>query len=181
MKQQRQNISELNIGVAYILWALACVGFCGIHRFYVGKFISGLIYFFTFGLFGLGQFIDLFFIPSMVQERNYYIQAKLRAKDMRDFAHIGEEILRNQTESSFRQKEKNYNFSEIADRKTDPLIKLLKAAAANNNILSVGQAIIVMELPVEQVKELLNKAVKEDLAHIGNEPETGAVRYYFDI
>ena len=88
MKQQRQNISELNIGVAYILWALACVGFCGIHRFYVGKFISGLIYFFTFGLFGLGQFIDLFFIPSMVQERNYYIQAKLRAKDMRDFAHI---------------------------------------------------------------------------------------------
>lgn len=49
--------------VAYILWLF---GFTGSHRFYLGKPISGTIYFFTFGLLGIGWIIDVFFIPSMV-------------------------------------------------------------------------------------------------------------------
>ena len=181
MRQQKQNISELNTGVAYIFWALACLGFCGIHRFYLGKYISGLIYLFTFGLFGLGQFIDLFFISSMVEERNSYLWAKLRAKDTHNLLDIVEEIFRNKNQSSFRQNSKSYDSPEIAKQEIDPLVKLLKAAAANNNVLSVGKAVILMELPTEQVKALLNKAVKDDLAYIDNDLETGAVRYHFDI
>jgi TM2 domain-containing membrane protein YozV len=48
--------------VGYILWIF---GFTGSHRFYYGKPISGTIYFFTFGLLGVGWLIDLFLIPSM--------------------------------------------------------------------------------------------------------------------
>ena len=37
-------------------------GYLGIHRFYVGKIGTGLIWFFTFGFFGVGWMLDLVFI-----------------------------------------------------------------------------------------------------------------------
>ena len=46
----------------YILWLF---GFLGAHRFYYGKQVTGVIYFFTLGLFFIGWIIDLFLIPSM--------------------------------------------------------------------------------------------------------------------
>ncbi len=48
--------------VGYLLWIF---GFMGAHRFYYGRPISGSIYFFTFGLVGIGWLIDLFLIPGM--------------------------------------------------------------------------------------------------------------------
>jgi TM2 domain-containing membrane protein YozV len=41
---------------------LCCVGFlglAGLHRFYNGKIISGLVWLFTAGLLGIGTIIDL--------------------------------------------------------------------------------------------------------------------------
>jgi TM2 domain-containing membrane protein YozV len=60
-----------SVGVAYLCWLACLFGFCGIHRFYVGKPISGVIWFFTLGLLGIGQFVDLFLIPGMVERNNY--------------------------------------------------------------------------------------------------------------
>jgi TM2 domain-containing membrane protein YozV len=57
-------------GVAYLLWLLGLLGFCGIHRFYVGKPLTGLLWLFTGGLLLVGQFIDLFLIPGMVHRAN---------------------------------------------------------------------------------------------------------------
>nr|BFD61066.1 TM2 domain-containing protein [Bdellovibrio sp. CKG001]BFD64481.1 TM2 domain-containing protein [Bdellovibrio sp. HM001]BFD68682.1 TM2 domain-containing protein [Bdellovibrio sp. HAGR004] len=56
--------------IGYILWIF---GFMGAHRFYFGKSVSGTIWFFTFGLLGVGWLIDLFLIPAMEREaqRNY--------------------------------------------------------------------------------------------------------------
>jgi len=47
-------------GVAYMLWAGCIIGLCGLHRLYIGKIGTGLLWLFTFGLFGFGQLIDLF-------------------------------------------------------------------------------------------------------------------------
>jgi TM2 domain-containing membrane protein YozV len=58
-------------GVAYLLWLGCLIGFCGLHRFYVGRPISGIIWFLTIGLLGFGQLIDLFLIPSMVDYANF--------------------------------------------------------------------------------------------------------------
>jgi len=56
--------------LAYILWCLVFVGFAGIHRFYAGKVFTGLLWLFTGGLLLIGQIIDLFLIPSMIENAN---------------------------------------------------------------------------------------------------------------
>lgn len=47
-----------------IVALLLCIflGALGIHRFYVGKVGTGILYFFTFGLFGFGWLIDIILI-----------------------------------------------------------------------------------------------------------------------
>ncbi len=51
--------------VGYILWIF---GFMGAHRFYYGKKLTGILWFFTLGLFFVGWIVDLFLIPSMDAE-----------------------------------------------------------------------------------------------------------------
>lgn len=156
MNQQKQ---EVDPGVAYILWAFGFMGFCGIHRFYSGKITSGLVYFFTLGFFGVGQFVDLFLIPGMTRERN----------------------LRLLYEATVEARNNSPQVTLVEPENVDPMLILLKAAATHNNVLSIGQAMLATELPIEEVEGLLNKALKQGLAHIDNDEQTGAVRYYFDV
>ncbi len=53
---------------AYILWFF--FGFFGIHKFYLNKVGIGILYFFTFGIFGIGWFIDLFTLGNQVDNYN---------------------------------------------------------------------------------------------------------------
>ena len=159
MNQQKQ---EVDPGVAYILWAFGLMGFCGIHRFYSGKITSGLLYFLTFGFLGVGQFVDLFLIPGMTREKNMRLlyQATIEARNNSPQVTLVKEEVKP---------------------KIDPMLSLLKAAATHNNVLSIGQAMLAMELPLDRVESLLNQALKQGLAHVDNDEKTGAVRYYFDV
>ena len=60
IEDKKNYISSKNRGVA----ALLCFffGVFGIHRFYVGKVGTGLLWLCTGGLFGIGAFIDFIFI-----------------------------------------------------------------------------------------------------------------------
>ena len=61
-----------SVAFGYILWIF---GFTGAHRFYYGKQITGTIWFFTFGLLGVGWLIDLFLIPGMDEAADKKYQA----------------------------------------------------------------------------------------------------------
>ena len=160
MNQKKQEVEP---GVAYVFWALGFVGLFGAHRFYTGKIITGLLYLCTGGFFGVGQFIDLFLIPGMTRDRNMRLlyEATIDARN-------------NSPKVTLVKEEKE-------QKKTDPMLILLQAAANHNNVLSIGQAMLATELPIDQVESLLNKALKQGLAYIDNDEKTGAVRYYFDV
>jgi len=59
-----------SVALTYGLWCLSLVGVCGVHRLYNRKPLSGILWLLTFGFFGIGQLIDLFLIPRMVEEAN---------------------------------------------------------------------------------------------------------------
>ena len=54
--------------MGYLLWIF---GFTGSHRFYYGKTTTGILWFFTLGLFGIGWLIDAFLIPGMDREADF--------------------------------------------------------------------------------------------------------------
>ena len=164
MNQPRQEVEPTT---AYILWALCFVGICGVHRFYSGKTISGLLYLFTVGFFGFGQLIDLLLIPGMTRERNMYLmyQATVAARNN------GHQVTLVEPTTA----------QAVPKKEQDPMLLLLKTAADHNNVLSVGQAMLSTEMPLEQIEELLQQALKQGLAHIDNDDRTGAVRYHFDV
>ena len=66
----RGNENMKSTGTAGGLWCFCLLGICGLHRFYAGKPVSGLVWLFTFGLFGIGQLIDLFLLSGMILEAN---------------------------------------------------------------------------------------------------------------
>jgi TM2 domain-containing membrane protein YozV len=56
------KIKTHSTGLGYLMWVF---GFVGIHRFYYGKPITGVIWLLTGGLLLIGWIVDLFLIPSM--------------------------------------------------------------------------------------------------------------------
>ena len=61
---------ERSVGWAYLLWLPMVFGVCGLHRFYSGRYVSGVIWLLTMGVCGWGQLIDLLFIPRMIEDHN---------------------------------------------------------------------------------------------------------------
>lgn len=64
-------MNDKSVGAAFALWALCILGVFGAHRFYMGRWGTGLLWLCTFGVFGIGQLIDLFLINGWINERSY--------------------------------------------------------------------------------------------------------------
>ncbi|MDJ0747763.1 MAG: TM2 domain-containing protein [Xenococcaceae cyanobacterium MO_167.B27] len=142
-----------NTGMAYILWSLCFLGFAGIHRFYLGKPFSGIIWFLTWGLFGIGQFVDLLLIPGMVEEKNSELKGRLEARNNEQLS------------------------SEISPMlimsPTHLILKLLSEqpeATLADCVLATGEE-------TSKVKVLLEQMQREELITVGNRESDGAIIY----
>jgi TM2 domain-containing membrane protein YozV len=60
----RFNEGNINYDVAWIL--LTFLGLFGIHRMYIGKWISGIIYLCTLGIFGIGYIYDFWTLNDQI-------------------------------------------------------------------------------------------------------------------
>ena len=59
---------NINFDVAWLL--LIFLGYLGAHRFYMGKLLTGLLWFVTGGMFGLGWLYDLWTLNEQISEVN---------------------------------------------------------------------------------------------------------------
>jgi len=64
----RFQAGRVNYNVAWIL--LTFLGLFGIHRFYMGKWLTGILYLLTGGLFGLGYLYDYWTLNNQITEIN---------------------------------------------------------------------------------------------------------------
>ncbi len=145
-------------GLGYALWCLFLVGLGGVHRIYLGKYGTGILWMLTFGLFGVGQFIDLFRMKSLVMEANIregYLPHPRYARDL------------------------------IASRPRsatpEPTItqQLLQAARKYGGSLTVTQGVAETGLSFREVEEELTEMLVAGYVDVDNEPSTGVVIYRF--
>jgi TM2 domain-containing membrane protein YozV len=57
-------------GLAYVLWFGCFFGLSGLHRLYMGRTASGVLWLLTGGLCFVGQLVDLFLMQRMVEDSN---------------------------------------------------------------------------------------------------------------
>lgn len=65
----RYQAGRTDYTVAWLL--LTFLGLLGIHRFYLGKLITGILYLLTGGLFGLGILYDFWTLNDQVSQLNH--------------------------------------------------------------------------------------------------------------
>lgn len=82
------EMEKKNKETAYILWACGIFLVNGLHRFYLGKIGTGLLWFFTFGLFGIGWLIDGITLGNQVDLVNYRNQSLLEKDTSRPVNHV---------------------------------------------------------------------------------------------
>lgn len=136
-------------GIAYGLWAGWLFGFAGLHRFYLGKYGTGFLWLFTWGLAGIGQLYDLITMRRQVDEANLLEEAR---------------SLRDQ---------------RLSEPRRTPEQLLLDAAMKQGGKLTVTQASMITGYSFQEAEQLLRDMVSSGYVDVGNEPESGVIVYHF--
>lgn len=61
---------RVSLVTSYLLLAPCLFGLSGLHRFYQGRILSGVIWLFTGGFCGIGNIVDLVMMRRMVDDVN---------------------------------------------------------------------------------------------------------------
>ncbi|UCF97581.1 MAG: TM2 domain-containing protein [Spirochaetaceae bacterium] len=144
------------ISIAYLLWFLSGFGAAGFHRFYLGRFGTGLLWLFTGGLAGIGGLFDLFYIPTMVRDENLKL-------GYRNVLTADPDILVRRVDPSPKE-----TLEKI----------ILRTAKKNRGVATPAEVALEGDIPIEEAKKALEKLVSGGYADI-RVRKTGAIVYVF--
>jgi len=150
---------------AYLLWCGWMIGLGGLHRIYLGRYASGFLYLFTWGLFGVGQFIDLFQMGRLVEDENN----RLLIRELG-----GAEAI------AAASKPAGLLASRRAPRSTEEFeVSLAQAAQQHGGKLTVAEAVAATGRSFKDVEKALNRMVVEGYIDVDNDENSGALVYRF--
>jgi hypothetical protein len=148
-----------SVGLAYLLWVIGGFGALGLHRFYLGKFGTGILYFFTGGLGMIGSFYDLVTLPAQVNEANRKLRY-LRGDEYYD----GVEDAR---------------YAQVPAEPVESVERIiLKSAKANRGVVTPSQLALEGNMPMEEAKEYLEDFVRKGFSEI-RVRRNGSIAYVF--
>ena len=159
--------------MAYVLLFVGLTGICGLQRFYVGKVGSGLLYLFTIGFFGVGQFVDLFLVPEMVEsynrKRGYSLPGQYIAPSAQQqvVVNIGEHV-----SSAIAGLSSGQQAKEVQSQTLDQ--KILQRC--HDESASIGQICLAAGVDSKEVKAAVDKLTAEGLLHADID-QAGVIRY----
>ncbi len=152
---------KYSLPAAYLLWAVSGFGALGLHRFYLGKSGTGLLWLFSGGLGGIGGLYDLFTLPRQVQEANILYETKLaleagtsarsRPADVSGYRYVNPE---------------------------SPEKTVLRVARKNAGFVTPGEVAIEGDMSVDEARKALDKLAKDGVAEI-RVRSSGVIVYYF--
>ncbi len=154
-----------NLNLAYLLTLLGFVGVAGVQRFYLGKPITGILWFLTGGVFGLGTIYDLITMDSQVREWNnralpavggYPRGALNHAPPMSPAALPGGD-------------------ADLKNPKIDLELRMLKLAKKHNGKLSTPIAAAELGIPMADADKKLSEIAAAGHANVDVTDEGGIV------
>jgi len=143
--------------VAYLLWVISGFGALGFHRFYLGKFGTGVLYFFTGGLFWIGSLYDLFTLPMQVREANM----RLRYRDV---------LTRQLSGSRLR--------AGTVEKKESIERVILRTAKKNKGRATASEVALEGDVTIEEAKRDLEKLASKGFAEM-RVSKSGTIVYVF--
>ncbi len=162
--QHGSDKAPYSTGMGFGLWCAGLVGACGIHRFYMGKTGTGLLWLLTFGLLGIGQILDLFRMKTLVRNANY---RDGRIPHPRQMTLVHPQVMAT---------------AEPKPKLAKPLTlqqQLLKAAMDNGGELTVTQGVLTTGKSFEEIEKALNQMADKGYVDVDNAPGTGVIVYRF--
>ncbi len=157
--QDSEGYSE---GISYAMWCgwFFLVG--GVHRIYLGKYATGILWMLTGGLFGIGQIYDLISMKKLVRDAN------IRAGYI---PHPRWAAALNQATQSP---------AGLPAAPQKPLKhRLLDAAIERGGELSVTEGVASTGAGFDDVENTLNELLETGYVDIDNRPESGVIIYRF--
>jgi len=173
--QDKKSVEE-----AFICW-VPFGGVVGLHHFYLSmgrhhfdlkEFLVGILYIFTFGLFGFGWFLDAFFMQNYVNSINAIIAKNVHQKqELLRKTREDQEELDNKLALIQERKLKDEENRRIREDQDIEFIKALSEDEERDRIrLQEEQYQNFQRLEIQKQRESMETYATEKLSHFPEEP-----------
>jgi TM2 domain-containing membrane protein YozV len=149
--------------MAYLLWLPSLFGVAGLHRFYLGKVGTGLLYLITGGLLGLGTIYDAITLPNQVQEANYRLGHHYRAPQQLSGSDAINDVLARLTGSA-----EPMSIEHV----------ILQTAKGHGGYTTPTEIALEAKVSVDEAKQNLDELVSKGIAEV-RVKKNGILAYVF--